>query len=153
MPDVLVRFPERLRREFRKAVLKAFPLEEVAILLGNRGPNGEYALDRLYFPPTRLKKSTTENIVILPEWFSDAEAANPGYMVFGDIHSHPYIGLDMPMLSAEPSETDWISAAHKRKHYPGGYHLMGIMTCLEIGKKYVTKTKFWPIGAPVTLVK
>lgn len=154
-PSCRVRFPERLRRNFRTAALRAFPLEECAILLGKRSPSGVIDLQELYYPPARLAQATPDSINIGLDWFGEAERyfAGRGLTHFGYIHSHPYEALPEDKPTAEPSEQDWKSGAWLMRETQSADFLMGIMTVLKIGDKYTTKCNLWPAQPPVTKVK
>lgn len=154
-PSYRVRFPERLRRNFRTAAVKAFPLEECAILLGRQGEDGVIDLQEIYYPPSRVAQATPDSINVSLEWFSEAEKyfAGRGLRQFGYIHSHPYEAEDHENPTAEPSEQDWRSGAWLMAQTGRPNFLMGIMTVYKSAKKYRTKCTLWPTQPPITKVK
>lgn len=142
-----VQFPTRLSKDFYSRAKVAYPNEEYAILLGRPRHGGNFRIEKLYFPTSRLNDQSPDRVDVQPGWFDTASemAITDGMEVLGDIHSHCYDTVDEGAADTTPSEADWKWAEAMSTVTAGKYRIMGIVRVQKSSTG--TKTchnRFWP---------
>ena len=137
MKPLQVNFPLSLRRRFSRRAKAAFPVETLAVMIGQRKGCQIDVLDLLFPEPASADENT---VSVNHTWYDILNCGyqREGLQVIGDLHSHCYAH---PIIDAAPSETDW----EQVNGLPSSctLHAVCAITQKENGKRRA-RFRFWP---------
>ncbi len=136
----------RLLREFRAAAVNAFPKETCCFLIGTDtedklGPIRYVEINEIWWPDNVAAHARCDRVQFQDQWFIEAaeHAKDAGYVVVGQMHSHPWSRSDVQGCSPDCADSE------ADQDLFGWNRINGIFLVRQLSDltKFRTRFRFW----------